>query len=482
MYFGKGTKDLSLDECALLAGLPRNPEYYSPYTHLQEAQGRRSLVLSKMEQQNYITRQQAQAAAQEPVRLAGKKPRLAQASYYMDYVAEQLVAKYGANKVYRGGLKVYTGLDVDLQQAAEAILGKYQGALLAIDPQTGYIKAMVGGRDYKASQLNRAMTFLRQPGSLLKPFVYAAAIDQGYKQNDIIIDAPITIGKYSPQNYDQKFRGPVTMKKALRLSVNVAAVKMLNQVGIDNVMNYTANFGITSLTPEDRNLAFALGGITKGVTLLEITSAYAVFANKGVFCKPLAVIRVEDADGRILEEHGIEQKNVISADTAYLVTDMLKAVLEAADGTGTAGRIGRPAAGKTGTTDNYQTAWFVGFTPNMAAGIYLGNDDMTSIGVSGSYAAGLWGAFMKEALAGSPIQDFAIPPNIITGVQVAADTGKLAGMFTPEVETDAFIRGTEPKTTDDRWFPGKKNTGEETAPQKPRFEWPIAFPGFPWPF
>lgn len=482
MYFGKRTKDLTLAECALLAGLPRNPEYYSPYEHLQEAKSRRNLVLGKMAAQGYITERQAQEAAKEPVWLAGKKPRIAQASYYMDYIANQLVEKYGANKVYRGGLKVYTSLDIDMQQAAEAVLGKYQGALVAIDPQTGYIKAMVGGRDYKESQINRATTFYRQPGSLMKPFVYAVAIDQGYKQNDIIMDEPITIGKYSPQNYDKKFRGPVTMKKAVRLSVNVAAVKMLNQVGIDNVINYASKLGISSLTSQDRNLALALGGITKGVNLLEMTSAYSAFANKGLICKPLSIVRVEDANGRILEEHRIEQKNVMRPETAYLVTDMMKAVIEASDGTGTAARIGRPAAGKTGTTDNYLTAWFVGFTPSLAAGLYLGNDDMTTVGVSGSYAAGIWGEFMKKAMAKSAAQDFEVPPNIITGVRVAADTGKLASAISPEVEVDAFIRGTEPKAADDRRSP-QQSAPEEKTQEKPFFKLPpIRIPNIPWPF
>lgn len=481
-YFGKHAKDLTLSECAMLAGLPRNPEYYSPYAHPQEAKGRRNLVLNKMAEQKYITRQQAEAASQEPVSLTGKKPRIAQASYYMDYVAGKLVEKYGAQKVYRGGLKVYTSLDIDIQKAAEGVLGKYQGAVLAIEPQTGYIKAMVGGRDYQESQLNRATTFFRQPGSLMKPFVYAAAIDQGYKQNDIIKDEPITINKYSPQNYDKKFRGPITMKKALRLSVNVAAVKMLNQVGIDTVMNYAANMGITSLTPEDRNLALALGGITNGVTLLEITSAYTAFATNGIVCQPLAIIRVEDANGRVLEEHGISQRSVLSAETAYLVTDMLRAVIETSDGTGSAARIGRPAAGKTGTTDDYRTAWFVGFTPGLAAGIYLGNDDMTPVGLAGGNAAALWGEFMSKALDNSPAQDFTIPPNIITGIRVATNTGKLATTFTKETEVDAFIRGTEPRAADTgQLFPNLPE--ENQATQKPRFKLPpIRIPSFPWPF
>jgi penicillin-binding protein 1A len=477
LYFGKHTKELTLAECALLAGVVRIPEYYSPYVHPEDAKGRRNLVLSKMVEQGYITEQQAKEAKNEPIRLAGKKARVAQASYFMDYVANQLVEKYGANKVYRGGLKIYTGLDIDMQQAAEATLGKYQGALVAIDPKTGYIKAMVGGRNYQESQLNRATTFFRQPGSLMKPFVYAVAIDQGHKQNDIIIDEPININKYSPQNFDKKFRGPITMKKAIRLSVNVAAVKMLNQVGIDKVINYAANLGISSLVPEDRNLALALGGITKGVNLLEITNAYAAFANQGIKNKPITIVKVEDADGRVLEEHRVDQKNAVRPETAYLVTDMMRAVIEAPDGTGAAARIDRPAAGKTGTTDQYVTAWFVGYTPELAAGLYVGNDNMEPVGVSGGYAASLWGEFMKKATAKLPATDFIVPSNVVTGVRVATDTGKLATNRTPEVEIDAFVRGSEPRVRDDRRAP-QSIQDEEEIKQKNIFPWLK----IPWPF
>jgi len=482
VYFGKQTKDLTLAECALLAGLPRSPEYYSPYVNPADSKSRRNLVLTKMVEQGYISDQQAQTAKREPIRLSGKKPRVAQASYFMDYVANQLVEKYGVDKVYRGGLRVYTGLDIDIQQAAEAALGKYQGAFVAIDPKTGFIRAMVGGRNYQESQLNRAVTFYRQPGSLMKPFVYAAAIDQGYKQNDIIIDEPITFGgKYSPQNFDKKYRGPITMKKAMRLSVNVAAVKMLNQVGIDNVISYAANLGISSLTPEDRNLALALGGITKGVNLLDITAAYATFANEGVKSKPITISRVEDSNGQVLEDHHVEQKSVLRPETAYLVTDMMRAVIEASDGTGAGARLDRPAAGKTGTTDNYVTAWFIGYTPDLAAGLYLGNDNMDPIGLSGGYAASLWSEFMKKATAKMPPTDFAVPANVITGIRIATDTGRLATIFTPEVEIDAFLRGTEPRLSDDRRKP--ETTQPEGKQSTPRFKFPpLRIPGFSWPF
>lgn len=476
VYFGKRTKDLSLAECALLAGLPRSPEYYSPYANPEDSKGRRNLVLTKMVEQGYISAQQAQTAKNEPVRLAGKKPRVAQASYFMDYVANQLVERYGTDKVYRGGLRVYTGLDLDMQQAAEATLGKYQGAFIALDPKTGYIRAMVGGRDYQSSQVNRAITHYRQPGSLMKPFVYAAAIDQGYKQNDIIIDEQTTFGgKYRPQNFDNKYRGPITMKKAVRLSVNVAAVKMLNQVGIDNVINYAANLGITSLQAEDRNLALALGGITKGVNLLEITAAYAVFGNSGVSSKPLAISRVEDGDGRLLEEQRIQQKIVMRPETAYLLTDMLRAVIEAPDGTGAGARLDRPAAGKTGTTDNYVTAWFIGYTPELVAGLYLGNDNMEPIGVSGGYAAGLWGGFMKQVSTKLPPTDFVVPANIVTGIRIATDTGKPATVFSSEVEVDAFLRGTEPTAQTEL----REQAGPKPAVPPSFFK---RFPGFSWPF
>ncbi|MBP2650063.1 MAG: pbpF 3 [Firmicutes bacterium] len=462
VYFGKSAEKLSLAESALLAGLPRGPNLFSPYIDLDAAKLRRAEVLQGMAQAGYITPEAAVAAQNQPIILVGKKKRVVQASYFLDYIAAQLVGRYGADQVYKGGLKVYTTLDIKTQKAAEEALGEYQGAVVILDPRNGEIRALVGGRNYNESQLNRAIAEVRQPGSAFKPFVYAAALSQGLTANGILVDEPINISGYSPNNYDQKYRGPITLKKALRWSVNVAAVKLGQQVGMMNVLLLARNMGITTVGPEDNNLAAAIGGLRQGTSLLELCSAYTGFANSGIVSKPTAIMKVVDDDGKVLEETRFEQRAVISAEIAYIVTDMLKGVIQ--DGTGTAANIGRPAAGKTGTTDNYETAWFIGYTPELLAGIYIGNDDRTTVGISGSQVAGLWSVLMKKILAGTKATDFVIPNHIIANVPVCATTGKLATAGCKEIEYSAFIRGSEP--TQEGRKPDQQNAYDPLNPQK----------------
>jgi penicillin-binding protein 1A len=453
VYYGKHAAALTLAESAMLAGLPRGPNIFSPYVNPQAALKRRGTVLQGLVNAGNITQAQADAAQREPVTPTGRKRREVQASYFLDYVAKELVGRYGANRVYKGGLKVYTTLDLRLQQAAEAVLGKQQGAVLVLDPKSGHIRAMVGGRNYEESQINRVIAEVRQPGSAFKPFVYTAALGQGMAENTLIVDSPVNIGGYSPQNYDKKFRGPVTMKKAVRQSVNVAAVKMGRHVGMGNVLNLARSLGITTLVPEDDNLASALGGLTHGVNLLELCTAYTPFANEGVLSRPLAVIRVLDENDRVLEEGRTAQQSVLSPQVAYIITDILRAVVQ--DGTATPANIGRPQAGKTGTTDNYETAWFIGYTPDLLAGIFIGNDDRTPVGISGTEVSALWGQMMSKAVAGTKATDFPVPPGVVTGVPVCSDSGRLAGGGCEEVEYDAFIRGTEPTAIDPRTRPGQ---------------------------
>ncbi len=476
VYFAKHASELTLAESALLAGLPRGPNIYSPYVDSKAAIARRGVVLSGMVKEGYITQADADKAQKEPLMLAGKKKRTVQASYFLDYIANELVGKYGANRVYKGGLKVYTTLDIKNQQVAETVLGERQGAVLLLDPRNGYIKAMVGGRNYEESQINRVLAEVRQPGSAFKPFVYAVGLNQGLTVNAIIIDQPINIGGYAPQNYDRKYRGPVTLKKALRWSINVAAVKLGQQVGIDQVINLARNMGITTLVPQDNNLATALGGLTQGVNLFELTAAYTAFANGGVMSKPIGILKVLDENNQILEESRISQQSVLSQEVAYLLTDMMKGVIE--NGTGTAANIGRQAAGKTGTTDNYETAWFIGYTPELLAGIYVGNDNRKPVGISGSEVAGMWGSMMSAILANTPPTYFAVPPDIVTGVPIAADSGKLAPPGYPETEYSAFIRGTEPMVADPRTRLGLPAEGQQ--PQAPgqkedRPRWKLPF-------
>lgn len=382
--------------------------------------------------------------------------------------------------MYKGGLKIYTTIDSKAQQQAEAALGQYQGAILALDPRTGYIKAMVGGRNYEESQLNRAIAEVRQPGSAFKPFVYAEAINQGLTANAIIIDQPINIGGYAPQNYDKKFRGPVTLKKALRWSVNVAAVKLGQQVTIVKVLDLAKTMGVTTLVEQDNNLAAALGGLTQGVNLFELTTAYTAFANGGVISKPIGILKILDENGQLLEESHVVQRTVLSAETAYILTNMMQGVIQ--DGTGTPANIGRSAAGKTGTTDNYETAWFIGYTPELLVGIYVGNDDRTPVEISGTQVAGMWGIMMSKTLAGIKPSEFPIPPRIVTGVPIYANTGKLA---TPggggEIEYSAFIRGTEP-VADTRTRPSSPPEEKTEKPVKseeqPRW-WKLPLPRLP---
>ena len=481
IYLGKHASELTLSESALIAGLPRGPNIYSPYADLNAALKRRAVVLDGMLKAGYITETQAAQANAEPITLAGKKKRTVQASYFIDYVANELVGKYGANRVYKGGLKVYTSLDIKTQQAAEGVLGEYQGAVLAMDPKTGNIKAMVGGRSYQESQINRVTAEIRQPGSSFKPFLYAVALNQGLSPSSIIVDEPINIGGYSPQNYDKKYRGPITMRKALRWSVNVAAVKLGQQVGIDKVLEFAKSAGITTLVPEDDNLASALGGLTQGTNLMELTTAYTPFANGGVLSKPVAILKVVDENEQVLEEARLTQQTILRPEIAYVMTDMMKGVLE--NGTGTPANLGRPAAGKTGTTDNYETAWFIGFTPDLLVGIYMGNDNRKPVGISGTEVSALWGKMMVQVLAGTSPSNFNVPANVVTGIPVCSDSGKVASAGCPETEYMAFVKGTEPFITDPRTRPGQKipTEGSQREENKEKSKWRLPWlrlPGF----
>lgn len=442
LYYGKHANDLTLGESALLAGIPRGPSVYSPYIDTAAALSRRSDVLNGMVMAGYITQNQASEAQNEPLKLAGKKKRAVQASYFLDYVANELVSRYGANRVYKGGLKVYTTLDIKAQQAAEGVLEHRQGAILTLDPRNGYVRAMVGGRDYQESQINRVIAEVRQPGSAFKPFLYACALSQGLQANSMILDEKININGYIPQNYDKKYHGMVTLKKALRLSINIPAVKLAQQTGTKNIIDLAQKLGISTLIPEDDNLAIALGGLTQGVNLFELASAYTAFANNGILSHPVSIIKVVGENGEVLEEAHLSQQSVLDADIAYIMTDMLKDVIQ--NGTGTGANIGRAAAGKTGTTDNYETAWFIGYTPELLTGIFIGNDDRTSVGISGSEVAVLWGGMMSKIMSGTPVTNFSVPSNIVTNIPICADSGQLATPLCREIEYSAFIKGTQP--------------------------------------
>ncbi len=422
-YFGKDVSALSLNECAMLAGIPKSPNYYSPFNNLEAARARRATVLEQMAKYHYISDSEASRLKKEELKLV--RPTTgdgSEASYFIDYVVQGLIDKYGADAVYKSGLKIYTTIDMDMQRAAEASmkmlptfetdkngLAQPQGALVAIDPHTGQIKAMVGGRG--TDQFNRATMAERQPGSAFKPFVFVAALENRFTPNTIIEDSPIMVGDWEPENYNRNYNGKVTLRYVAEQSLNVPTVKIAQKIGMDKPIYYAQEMGISTFVLDgptnDRGLATSLGGLTRGMTPLELTSAYGTFANQGIHVEPTAIIKVLDRNGKILEQAKPKQKNVISEASAADLTDMLQGVMTR--GTGTGAAIGRPAAGKTGTTSDYCDAWFVGYTTDLVAGVWIGCDDNSDLDgmTGGNLPASVWQAFMEKATANMPVRQFA---------------------------------------------------------------------------
>ncbi|RMH06156.1 MAG: PBP1A family penicillin-binding protein [Nitrospirae bacterium] len=570
-YFDKGLAELNLPEAAFLAGLPKAPNTYSPYKNPDLAKRRQEHVLRRMVQAGFITPDQAKEAAATP--LVFKRQSFEPiAPYFLEHVRQHLLNEYGETMVYKGGLQVFTTLNVAMQKSAEQALRHglraldkrqgwrgplgqeslpveiaeslpptlpdpeqilrgvvirvtkneaivvaegikaplalkdmlwarrrlppnapvteaqvfphatvrdllspgdvievrlqrdahgslrfvldqtpvVEGALLAIDPRTGAIRAMVGGYDYQRSQFNRALLARRQPGSAFKPMIYATALMKGFTPATLVMDAPVVYeeeesGKiWKPENYEKRFYGPITLREALRHSRNAATVRLLEQIGVWNVIQLSRNLGITS--PLSPDLSLALG--SSGITLAEITSAYGIFANQGMALTPYTISIVKDQEGHILEQHLFEPRQVVPKEIAYLITHMLMDVIQS--GTGRQARsIGRPLAGKTGTTNSYHDAWFVGYAPNLVAGVWVGFDDMQPLGKveSGAHAAlPIWKEFMATALAQLPVQTFAIPEGI-EFAEIDPTTGTLARHPTPSTTTEVFTKDTVPLPT-----------------------------------
>jgi penicillin-binding protein 1A len=471
-YFGKPVQNLTLAECAILAGLPPAPNNLSPLRHPKKARDRQIYVLNRMVERKMITLEQAKKAGAEEIRLRPRGPKgYNEAPYVLEQVRMYVEEKYGKDRLYRGGLKIYTTLNARLQQAAQKAVRKgledfearegkgkgqdqVQGALVALDPQTGYILAMVGGRDFSSSQFNRATQARRQAGSAFKPIVYAAALDKGFTPATIIVDEPFSYidvpGKepWEPQNFDREFWGPITFRKALTFSRNVATVKIAQAIGVEYLIEYSKNLGIQSkLEP---NLSLALG--SANVTLLELTKAFGVFAAQGYRAEPFLITRILDKDGNLLEEVEPSAVEIISPQTSYLITSLMQSVIQ--EGTGQkAQALGRPAAGKTGTTNDTRDAWFIGFTPQrLVAGAWIGYDIEKPLGTheTGAVAAlPIWLEFMKEAVAGEPIENFLVPEGIVF-VKVDAANGEPFGPAHPpksvKVLSECFKEGTAPST------------------------------------
>jgi penicillin-binding protein 1A len=586
LYFNKRSKDLSLDEAALIAGIIQTPERQSPYVDMRRAMRRRNYVLQRMAEEGYVSKAEADAATQRPIEVRGQAaPEESIAPFFVEEVRKYLERKYGAKQLYESGLAVQTSLDPDLQEAANRALdrglrrldkrrgfrpprhnvldegrtlaqfrdehwdrpvtveqvvtglvvasnrsnkpaavpqvaglpterralapgaarvrvGRYladlgreavawtrrssaaellragdvvdvrvakideaaatlavtldqqplvDGAVLAVDNRTGQTLAMVGGLSFSRSKFNRATQAYRQMGSGFKPIVYTAAIDRGFTPTTILLDAPVSYSAgpgqppYSPHDYDNKFEGPITLRRAVEQSRNVPAVRTMEQLGAKNVVDYARRFGFQQ--PMEPYLSLALGA--GDASLLEVVSAYSVFPNQGVQMRPFQILRIVDREGNLLEENRPRPKDVIRADTAYVMTSLLRGVVQRGTAAAAAA-LDWPLAGKTGTTNDYTDAWFTGFDPNITCGVWIGYDDKKPLGPAETGAAAalpVWMDFMRAYIdkrgdrANPPA--FEAPGNIVfvtvdraTGQPVSADAG--AGI------TEAFIAGTQP--------------------------------------
>ncbi|MHB9145099.1 MAG: transglycosylase domain-containing protein [Symbiobacteriia bacterium] len=495
IYFGKDlTRDtLTLSEAALLAGLPQAPEGYSPYNNPKGAVARQNEVLNAMVDYGYVDAATANKArlTYDPgtktipgMKLVGLKQGTEfTGDWFVDYILQQLVPKYGETKVYQGGLRIYTTLDLDAQrvldQTAHTILDKdfpipkdrtqapLQVAGIFVDAKTGGIRAMLGGRVHDhALGLNRAIPpskpgaadgALRQPGSSIKPLVvYSPAIESGLTAGTVFDDSPTFYnmgGKETqwPDNWDGKFNGLMTLRQAITNSVNVIAVRILNQLGPAKAIEYADKFGIPTVKKgysNDVNLAIALGGMTRGVSVLDMVGAYTAFPNLGTRQKPYGILKITDSAGNVLEEAKPIGVTAIKPDTAYIMVDMMKDVVLH----GTAGQAalpgGRPAAGKTGTTSDFKDAWFMGYTKQIVGGVWLGYDRPRPMkGVyGGMYPARIWHDTVAAMSAKLPVQDWQLPSDNFVRVPIDIQTGLLPSPLTPpdKVRQELFIKGTEP--------------------------------------
>lgn len=475
-YFGKSASEISLAEAAYLAALPQAPTRYSPYgSRRAELEERKNLVLERMKNLKFITDEDYERARQEKAAFLPQKRQGLRAPHFVMYVRELLIEKHGEELVEQGGLVVKTTLDASLQEKAEEIIAR-KGAeietkfnasnagLVAIDPKTGGILAMVGSRDYfnleREGNFNITLAH-RQPGSAFKPMVYAAAFKKGYTPETVVFDLETNFGvqgaePYIPQNYDEKFRGPVTLRQALAQSLNVPSVKTLYLVGLDEAINTARDFGISTLGDKSRyGLSLVLGG--GEVTPLELTTAYGVLANQGIKTATHPIIEVRDSSGNLLENEKISQERVISADIANTVTDIL-ADNEARSPTfGPRSPLfveGYDVAVKTGTTNDYRDVWTVGYSTNIVAGAWAGNNDNSSMtkNVAGFIIAPLWREFMDAALPSFEKESFVKPPASLTkkpalrGIWKGGRTyvvdktsGKLATDYTPESQREERV-------------------------------------------
>lgn len=477
-YFGKSARDLTIPEAAMLAGLPKAPSNYSPYLHPDRAYQRQAYVLNRMLDDGYLTERERDRALSTVIKLRTIKPKDKIAAYFIENIRRYILEKYGSDVLYREGLEVYTTLNIQMQKAARDAVERglkemegrenyekgqvqVQGALFAMDAKTGAIRAMVGGRNFQRSEFNRATQSRRQPGSAFKPLIYTAAFDKGMTPSTVIVDAPIVYpdpnqpdGVWNPQNFDKKFQGPTTLHNALIHSRNIITIKVLEEIGVDYAASYANNMGISS--PLSRNLSMALG--TSGVTLQELVRAYGVLANEGKRVQPFFIRKIVDRTGQLFEETQPRTEQVIDPRIAFMSSYVMQDVVESGTGQRVK-KLGRPVAGKTGTTDDTRDAWFMGFTPSLVAGVWVGFDQERSMGrqeVGGRAAAPIWLYFAEKALEGTPIEAFPVPDGIVF-VKVDPKTGAPADPSQRGAIFECFLEGTTPEeaeTIDPADLPG----------------------------
>lgn len=477
-FFGKNARELTLPECALLVGLLKAPNRYSPVERPLGALLRRNTVLQNLVEIKKLSPKVADSLKLLPLGLRLHIDVLGEAPYFTELVRQYLEEHYGEKMLFSGGLTVFTTLNSELQKKAEIALNtgldslqadmershslrdpryteevidtldgrikkkrvykKLQAAFLAIDNATGNLVALIGGRNFAQSKFNRAYQSLRQPGSAFKPFVYTAAIDNGFRPSDIFFDTPLVLnipgfGEWRPQNIDNEFHGPMTLRTGLQFSRNLIAIKLLQKVQPQQAIYYAQKMGITSELKPVPSLAIG----TSEVSLWDMVSAYSVFPNGGIRVEPKFILKIVDRNGNVLEKHPTSRrKEVLSPTTAYIMTNLMQTVVD--HGTARRARamgFDRPAAGKTGTTDNFSDNWFLGFTPQFTAGSWVGFDDKTSIGqnqTGATNALPIWTLFMSAAHKNLPVKDFDVPSGIIFA-DVCAETGELATDKCPTV-------------------------------------------------
>ncbi|NLB88270.1 MAG: PBP1A family penicillin-binding protein, partial [Syntrophomonadaceae bacterium] len=467
-FFAKSASDLTLAESALLAGLPQWPSNYNPYKNPDLAQKRQKAVLQRMLAEGFISEEVMEEAINEELEFKRSSYITGDAPYFINLVKEYLSSKYGERMVYQGGLKIYTTLDLDMQRAANEsfneVLKNYpedlQGALVAVDVSNGHIRSLIGGRDFATSNYNRVFA-KRQPGSTFKPFIYSLAIDYGYTSADRLMCEEIVFelpngDEYRPTDYGNEpyHWRDFTLKEAMMKSDNVVSVMLNSILGPENTSEHSAKFGFFNLKPI---LSLPLGSIE--ASPLQMAAAYSVFANAGIYTEPLYILKVVDRNGKVLEENRSQQRQIISPENAYIITNMLQGVL-VPGGTGSRLRniFTGPAAGKTGTSDDFKDAWFVGYSPSISCAVWVGYDKGKSTNLVGGAVAGpIWAGFMQAAANKLGRSDFTKPDNINL-INICLESGQIATESCPNIVDMAFINGTEPSNIcyyhlpNNRWF------------------------------